>query len=365
MERVGRPRSPVSGPGRTLVLALVGLLLAASSPAQAERFKFVALGDTAYNLPGDLPKWHALITAINRAHPAFSIHVGDIWGREECTDENYLRVKGEFATFEAPLIYTPGDNEWVDCIPLAYYAALERAGAQQETTADTALLADTFANRFAGVVRDDGPARLADLRRTFFPAAESLGAHPMPLTRQADISEFRQSVENARWRHGGVLFATVHVVGSMDDQFATDPDRLLEARERLMANVAWIRETFEEAERREDKAVVLAMQAALFTDGEPTKGFNAALMGGRDSNLYWIAQAIREYGTRWGKPVLLINGDFHEFIVDQPFRVLGPKGVVSGGNITRLQVFGSPDLRSVSVTVDTDAPWVFGFEPLW
>lgn len=350
---------------RAAVLSLIGALLVAGAPAQAERFEFVALGDTAYNLPGDLAKWHALIAAINRARPAFSIHVGDIWGRQKCTDENYLRVKGEFATFEAPLIYTPGDNEWVDCIPLAYYAALERVRAQQATEADSALIADTFEGRLAGANRDDGRARLADLRRIFFPGPNSLGARTIPLTRQADVSEFRQSVENVRWRHDGVLFATVHVVGSMDNQFATDPGRLAEAHERLMANVAWIRETFEEAERRGDKAVVLAMQAALFTDGAPADGFNAALVGARDSNLYWIAQAIREYGTRWSKPVLLINGDLHEFIVDQPFRVLGANGAVTGDNIARLQVFGSPDLRSVRVTVDTDTPWVFGFEPLW
>jgi hypothetical protein len=365
MAGAGFARAVTASQRRAAVIWLAGALLFASAPSHAERFKFVALGDTAYNLPGDLPKWHALIAAINRAGPDFSIHVGDFWGREKCTEENYRRVRSEFATFEAPLIYTPGDNDWVDCMPLSYYAALERARAQQATAEDAALLADTFANRFAGGNRDDAAARLADLRRIFFPAAESLGARPMHLTRQADVSHFRESVENARWRHEGVLFATVHVVGSMDDQFATDPDRLAEAHERLTANVAWIRETFEEAARQGDKAVVLAMQAALFTDGEPTKGFNAALMGGRDSNLYWIAQAIREYGTRWGKPVLLINGDFHEFIVDQPFRVLGPKGAVSGGNITRLQVFGSPDLRSVGVTIDTDTPWVFGFEPLW
>jgi hypothetical protein len=343
---------------------LVSAALLVAVPAHAETFEFVALGDTAYNLPGDLPKWHALIAAINRAQPAFSIHVGDIWGRQKCVDENYLRIKADFDTFEAPLVYTPGDNEWVDCISIAYGAALERVRAQRPTDTDSALTADSFANRFAGASLDDGPARLADIRRIFFSRAHSLGVHPMPLTRQADVSDFKRNVENARWRHGGVLFATVHAVGSMDNLLTTHPDRLAEANERLEANVAWIRQAFEEAERNGDKAVVLAMQAALFTDGAPSEGFDAALVGERDSTLYWIAQAIREYGIRWGRPVLLINGDLHEFIVDQPFRVQTGRAV-AGDNIMRLQVFGSPDLRSVKVTVDTDSPWVFGFEPLW
>jgi hypothetical protein len=350
--------------GAILVRGLVGLMLLAAGPANAEKFEFVALGDTAYNVPDDLPKWHGLIAAINRAHPAFSIHVGDIWGRQECIDENYLRIKADFALFEAPLIYTPGDNEWVDCFSPEYYAAVARRRSQQSTAADAALTADSFDNRFDGATLGDGPARLADLRRIFFADANSLGLHSLPLVRQADVSEFKELVENARWRHDGVLFATLHVVGSMDSLLATHPDRLAEASRRLRANVAWIRDTFEEARRHGDKAVVLSMQAALFTDGVPSEGFNAALVGERDSTLYWIAQAVREYGIAWGKPVLLINGDLHALIVDQPFRVLQGRTVI-GDNITRLQVFGSPDLRSVKVTVDTDTPWVFGFEPLW
>jgi hypothetical protein len=47
----------------------------------------VALGDTAYNPPADYPLYDALIAKINAAKPAFSIHVGDTWGAEACTEE--------------------------------------------------------------------------------------------------------------------------------------------------------------------------------------------------------------------------------------------------------------------------------------
>ncbi|HZZ35844.1 MAG TPA: hypothetical protein VFE03_08970, partial [Caulobacteraceae bacterium] len=68
----------------------------------------------------------------------------------------------------------------------------------------------------------------------------------------------------------------------------------------------------------------------------------------------------------FGKPVLLINGDFHEFLVDKPFTVSqGEEKPAQHDNITRLQVYGAPDLRAVRVSVDTDTPWVFGFTPLY
>ena len=46
-------------------------------PALAKPFQFVALGDTAYNLPDDYPVYRALIQTINSTDPAFTIHIGD------------------------------------------------------------------------------------------------------------------------------------------------------------------------------------------------------------------------------------------------------------------------------------------------
>jgi hypothetical protein len=62
----------------------------------------------------------------------------------------------------------------------------------------------------------------------------------------------------------------------------------------------------------------------------------------------------------------MIHGDFHELIVDKPFRVTtGETTPPKYDNITRLQVYGAPDLRAVRVSVDTETPWVFGFTPLY
>lgn len=34
-------------------------------------------------------------------------------------------------------------------------------------------------------------------------------------------------------------------------------------------------------------------------------------------------------------------------------------------NVTRLEVYGAPELKAVQVNVDTDKPWVFYFNPLY
>ena len=87
------------------------------TPAAAERFSFAAMGDTPYVLPGDFERFDRLIERINAARPAFTIHVGDIKpGNSRCSDEHFAQISDMFATFNAPLIYTPGDNEWTDCL---------------------------------------------------------------------------------------------------------------------------------------------------------------------------------------------------------------------------------------------------------
>jgi len=63
--------------------------------------------------------------------------------------------------------------------------------------------------------------------------------------------------------------------------------------------------------------------------------------------------------------VLPVHGDFHEFIVDRPFLVSqGEFAEPKYANITRLQVYGAPEIKAVQVTVDTETPWVFSFSPL-
>ncbi len=59
--------------------------------------------------------YRALIRRINAAKPSFTIHVGDTWGALECSAVEHERIRDFFAQYDHPVIYTPGDNEWVDC----------------------------------------------------------------------------------------------------------------------------------------------------------------------------------------------------------------------------------------------------------
>ena len=307
-------------------LALLALLLLAALPARAERFTFVAFGDMPYcqpgapdACPGEEGRVARLMGAINRAEPVFSIFVGDTKGGSEiCTDERTLRAVSWMGLANAPLIYTPGDNEWTDCWQ-------PRAG------------------------RFDQLERLALLRARFFPDAMSLGRRPMRLTRQADTDPaLALYVENARWERDGVVFVTAHVPGSNNNK-PTDPGETptivppagaaAEYAARNAANIAWIGAAFARARESNAPALVIALQADLFYRQRCGRGWHT---GYTDT----IA-AITDGARGFGKPVLLIHGDSHFFLDDRP--------VAGLPNLRRIMVPGDQDIRAVRIAVDTTA----------
>jgi hypothetical protein len=75
------------------------------------------------------------------------------------------------------------------------------------------------------------------------------------------------------------------------------------------ANIAWMRDTFAQAQKRGDLGVVFAMQADTFY----ATGKEADSTGFKS----WLA-AFQEEVIRWNKPVLLIQGDTHVLKIDHP-----------------------------------------------
>ena len=362
----------LNGEGAMGVRRVIAALVAAAmltGPATAETFSFVALGDTAYTLPRDLPAYDALIGHINAAKPAFSIHVGDTWGAEPCTEASHQYALGQFAKFDHPVVYTPGDNEWVDCRKPEVLEAYHRYVDGKATPQDLGLLLPirAFDGAFSGAGYADPLGSLATIRRLYFGKPMSLGQRPMPLVRQTDVDPAQPTAENTRWNKDGVVFATLSVPGSGNGFALNDEVKIKEAVARNRANVAWIKATFAEAKAKDAKAVVLALQAGMFLDGPGQDGFSKKeVRGGSEGPFYWVVFAIRDEAARFGKPVLLINGDFHDLVVDRPFMVSqGESKPALYANITRLQVFGAPELKAVRVGVDTTTPWVFSFQPLW
>ncbi len=287
------------------VRALVGASgLSLVIGAHAQAFTFAAIGDVPY---GPHEDFAALIHQLNRQSPAFTIHVGDIKsGSTVCSDETFIQVRQLFEQFDRALIYTPGDNEWTDChrISNGQYDPLER---------------------------------LAKIRQLFFSSPDSLGKQRLTLQVQSAQKSFASFPENRRWSHGGVRFATLHLVGSNNNLQPGLPSTV-EFPDREHANIAWLRETFAEAKANKDAAIVFAMQADTFF-GEPKKG---------SGFVRWNAALVEEV-TGWGKPVLLIQGDTHQYLTDRPLKDASGKPL---SQLIRVVVPGERSADAVLIDVD-------------
>ena len=307
---------------------LARFLLAAliAAPAAADPFSFVALGDTTYAPPADDSLYGELIDAINAAHPAFSIHVGDTKGYGDC-GRTFQQTQLEFFNrFAAAVIYTPGNNEWADCWK---------------------------ANRGSA----DPTEILALMRGIFWSKPESLGRQRLPLVRESDeIPEFAEFAENARWTYGGATFATLNLVGTHNNQELRVEKYWREFARREQANLAWVKAAFAAARQAKQRAVVLAFHSNPFDEQLRYEGgpFEA------------VVRAIDAEAEAFDGQVLIVQGHYHQFVIDRPLTKLDlDKPGVTRQNLIRLQVYGWPDMKAVRVSVDTSKPWVFGFEPVY
>ncbi len=296
-------------------LCWLGFGLLSAFCVYAQPFSFVALGDLPYGSEAQAyPPYRALIGTINKMHPPFSIHVGDVKsGSTLCSDQELHAQIGHFKMFETAVVYTPGDNEWTDC-----HRANNGAYDPQE--------------------------RLQALRERFFTPGQSLGKTPLQLQNQSTLDPAHAKfIENQRWLHQQVLFVTLHIVGSNNNFEVRDPSAVAEFFERDLANVAWIRDAFAYAQQLSVKAIVFAMQADVFESKSIWEDFPGH-SGYRSS----IGNTLLPLAADAAVPVLLIHGDSHVFRFDQPFS-LAKKPL---NNLTRLVVPGANDVRAVNVTVD-------------
>jgi hypothetical protein len=126
--------------------------------------------------------------------------------------------------------------------------------------------------------------RLDAVRRVFFPhPGRTTGGRRQPVATQADEPGFGDYVENVRFEKGGVVFASVHVVGSENGLAPWSglpggdrpAERIAEVEARTVAALAWIDEAFDEAEDDDAAGVLLLLQA------EPVEspGFSAIRHG--------------------------------------------------------------------------------------
>ncbi len=253
-----------------------------------------------------------------------AVHLGDIKnGGTECTDEYFAQIRADFDTFADPLVYTPGDNEWTDChrVSNGRYVPTER---------------------------------LDRIREVFFADPGTTLGRVRTVEHQA-----APFVENVRWSDSGVAFASVHVVGSANgarpwDELPETPDqtriREAEVAARTAAAVEWIDGTFDAAESSESAGVALFMQADTFSGPDPA--FEP------------IITTLAERARSFAKPVLVMQGDSHTYLVDQPlldgnadYSIVEPVP-----NVTRIVANGTTTDEWLELTVDPGTDDVFSWE---
>ena len=307
---------------RSVVCALAALWLGAAA-AMAGPVRLVVLGDMPYGPPErTYPPFETLIDTINARAPDLVIHVGDTKsGGSPCSDAMLAEQRGFMMQVAAPLLYTPGDNEWTDCYR-------DRAGGY------------------------DPRERLAHIRATYFAEpGQTLGARPLPVTHQGA----QGYPENARLMLGDVMVMTAHVVGSNNGFEPHDAATAQEALARDAANRAWLSQSFAAAREAGAGALVLAIHADMFEFGFAPRWDAEGFL--RHSGFARFARDLIEEAGRFARPVLLTYGDSHRFRMFRPFPTKAP-------GIMALETFGAAHMHAVEVTVGTGAGYPFAVRPL-
>ncbi|MDD5298239.1 MAG: metallophosphoesterase family protein [Rhodocyclaceae bacterium] len=294
----------------TLRFTLTALLLVPAPPAPAEDFSFALFGDTPYN-DTERARLPPMLEAMAKDGIAFAVHDGDIKnGYSVCSDDLYLDRLQAFQAARFPLVYVPGDNEWTDCHGL-----------------------------LAGLYKPE--ERLRRLRQIFFSDNQTLGRTRFSLQRQGILNgDYREYVENVRWRRGRLLFVGLNIPGS-ENNFGDGDRPSPEFLARGKANRAWLDDSFALAHRERDAVVFVIIQA-----NPNFEGFNAR----RQSLAYGdFLRQLTDLTLDFPGQVILVHGDSHRQHIDQPMRDPRSRRIVR--KFTRIETFGSPYMGWTKVTV--------------
>ena len=296
-------------------------------------------GDMPYNALGKA-QYPALLADINRSGVVFSVYDGDLkaGGDGPCSDSLYLTALDHFNSLRRPLIVVPGDNDWTDCWGRYGPATLPYS---------------------------DPEERLNFERMLFYSTDRSLGQRTLKVTRQDGYPE------NQRWRLGPVVYLGLNVQGSNDNYPYHDTEtgagvpvrsdaeiqrQRNEEMARKAADLQWLTEGFEFAERVHAKGVMIVWQA------DPNFNNEQHAVNPHDFDAYpAYVDALRTLTEGFDGQVALVHGDSHYFKVDKPLNRTTGDGVL--GNFTRVETFGARNTHWVSASIDPRDPNLFTFEP--
>jgi hypothetical protein len=342
-----------------LVAVVAGVAVADRGRGDDKTFEYsIGLwGDLPYSAAQQTALEQNLIPDLNAAQLAFTAHDGDLkaGSGSPCDDALYQTALGWFGALNAPAVFTPGDNDWTDC----------------DRTSNGSF---------------DSRERLDHERKLFFSTSRSLGRHPMLQEVQRAPECLNASdqhvacVENRRWRVGDVVYATLNVQGSCNNlcdtsrQHVGDTGDPAEWAARNQADIDWVDQTFDEAEKTRAAAVMLISQGDPgWDDSDATRAptRNPQTLQEDDAHAAQdgyvdLLRVVRARTIEFGRPVAYVNGDSHYFRVDKP--LLDAKGL-RVENFTRVetpgdhQEMGTQDVQWLRVDVDPQSRDVFAYEP--
>jgi len=340
-----------------LVLGMSGLMGAAATGGSkgpfdtnsANTLVIAAYGDAPYGTsPTDtaqLEATPAFIDSINADTDVdLVLHVGDIHsGKSYCTADYDLSIFNLWTAFHSPLVYTPGDNEWSDCHKVA-----EGGGLYNATTGQIVYVRDANGN-LADYAGGDPIANLQLVRSIFFAnPGQALGQRLKIVLSQSQAFDPSHPsdanyVENVMWEQSKVLFVTINLPGGSNndtDVWYGTPTKsdaqIAEINERTAADLRWLDAAFARAQADGVSAVLIEAQADMW---DPEKG-----VAHQAASEPFVA-SIAAHARAFGKPVLMLNGDSHVYLSDNPLSPADPIYYMHPGydvpNFHRIVVHGS------------------------
>jgi hypothetical protein len=348
--------------------ALAGSLLmsAGTSVARDARstMTVAVYGDAPYGKsPTDTAEFDAtpaFIDSVNAdADVSLVLHVGDIHsGSQYCTEAYDRAVYDLWTAFQDPLIYTPGDNEWSDC-----NKKKEGGGAYNSTTGQIDYVLDAAGNP-VNYASGDPVANLNLIRSIFFAhPGHALGGKEKFVFSQGQFFDRRHPadgkyVENVMWEDERVLFVAINLPGgSNNDQDVwygapvETAAQTQERDERTGADLRWLDMAFEFARLTRVKGVVIMAQADMW---DPEKGPE------HQAGYEPFVSSVASHTTAFGGPVLMLNGDSHEYLSHNPLSATDSLSYMHPGydvpNFHRIVVHGSTiPLEWLKLTIDDRA----------
>jgi len=340
---------------RMVLLILVVLFIAGSAIKLATASEHENVNEPyAIGLWGDLPYSDVqkegvtrLIADMNAQELAFTAHDGDLKAGSNslCNNDLYAQSFAYFNALKAPVIFTPGDNDWTDC--------------------------DRPSNGGFNSLE-----RLDHERQIFFSTSFSLGQQQLAQEVQTvplclGVNGAVPCVENRRWTVGNVTYATLNVQGSCNNLCDTAPDTA-EFTARNAANIAWMQESFNAAKAHNSAAIMFISQADPGWDlSDPTRAplrdpKTLVETDGQPDGFKDFLLALRDEVIAFRKPVAYVHGDSHYQRLDKPFLDAQGRRLE---NFTRVETFGdnagndNNDVQWLKVMVNPQSREVFAYQP--